>query len=68
LAYLDGLLGRCHLKGVEGDAMNAVLCGGGHNLGLLLNRLRAFLRLLWASILGLGRAPTPWIVVSWAEY
>jgi IS5 family transposase len=42
----DGLLGRCHLKGVDGDAMHAVLCGAGHNLRLLLKRLRAFLRLL----------------------
>jgi IS5 family transposase len=38
----EGLLGRCHLKGAEGDAMHAVLCGAGHNLGLLLNRLPAF--------------------------
>ena len=42
----DGLLGRCYLKGAEGDAMHAVLCGAGHNLRILLNRLRAFLRLL----------------------
>jgi IS5 family transposase len=46
----DGLLGRCHLKGALGDAMHAVLCGAGHNLRLLLNYLRDFLRLLivWA--------------------
>ena len=28
----DGLLGRNFLKGMAGDAMNAVLCGAGHNL------------------------------------
>ena len=47
----DGLLGRCHLKGAEGDAMHAVLCGAGHNLRLLLNRLRAFLRLLYGWVI-----------------
>ena len=54
----DGLLGRCHLKGAQGDAMHAVLCGAGHNLRLLLNRLRAFLRLLYEWIVrGLQRSP-----------
>lgn len=48
----DGLLGRCHLKGAEGDAMYAVLCGAGHNLRLLLNRLRAFLCLLYQWFVG----------------
>ena len=35
------------------DAMHAVLCGAGHNLRLLLNRLRAFLCRLY-----------DWIVLS----
>ncbi len=38
----DGLLGRCHLKGLEGDANHALLCGIGHNLRLL----RAYVRQL----------------------
>ncbi len=42
----DGLLGRNFLKGMEGDAMNALLCGAGHNLRKILARLRALLRLL----------------------
>ena len=42
----DGLLGRNFLKGVQGDAMNALLCGAGHNLRKILARLRAFLWLL----------------------
>jgi IS5 family transposase len=29
---IDGLLDRCHLKGLRGDAMHAILCGIGHNL------------------------------------
>jgi IS5 family transposase len=39
----DGHLGRCHLKGREGDAANVVLTAIGHNLRLVL----AWLRLLW---------------------
>ena len=38
----DGLLGRNHLKGELCDRMNAVLCGAGHNLRLVLARLRFF--------------------------
>jgi IS5 family transposase len=38
----DGHLGRCHLKGREGDAANVVLTAIGHNLRLVL----AWLRLL----------------------
>jgi len=36
----DGMLGRCHLKGKEGDAIHALLCGIGHNLRLLLNFIK----------------------------
>ena len=32
----DGLLERNHLKGAEGDLVNALLCAVGHNLRLLL--------------------------------
>jgi IS5 family transposase len=35
----DGRLGRNFLKGVAGDAMNALLCGAGHNLRKILRRL-----------------------------
>ncbi len=42
----DGLLGRNFLKGMQGDAINAILCGAGHNLRKILARLRAFLCLL----------------------
>jgi IS5 family transposase len=38
----DGLMGRCHLKGLNGDACHALLCGIGHNLRLL----RAFIKQL----------------------
>ena len=35
----DGRLGRNFLKGVAGDAMNALLCGAGHYLRKILRRL-----------------------------
>lgn len=44
----DGLLGRNFLKGVAGDAMNALLCGVGHNLRKILAKVRLYwLRLVW---------------------
>jgi IS5 family transposase len=44
----DGLVGRNHLAGSVGDAINAILAAAGHNLRLLL----AWLRLLcaWISV------------------
>ena len=38
----NGLLGRNHLKGTEGDQVNVLLSCAGHNLRLILNRLRLF--------------------------
>ena len=32
----DGRLGRNYLLGVEGDRINAILCGAGHNIRKLL--------------------------------
>ena len=37
---MDGRLGRNPLKGAIGDALHAVLCGAGHNIRLLLKKLR----------------------------
>jgi IS5 family transposase len=37
----DGLLGKNWLKGADGDALHAILCGAGHNLRMILRRLRA---------------------------
>ena len=42
----DGHLGRCHLKGRNGDAANVVLSAVGHNLCLVLAWLRIVLRLI----------------------
>lgn len=44
----DGRLTRCPLKGTEGDALFAVLCGCGHNIRMILRHLRVFLcQLIW---------------------
>jgi IS5 family transposase len=36
----DGKLDRNWLKGALGDALNAVLCGAGHNIRLIINKLK----------------------------
>ncbi len=43
----DGRLTRSPLKGTEGDALFAVLCGCGHNIRMILRHLR---ELLWRLI------------------
>lgn len=46
----DGHLGRCYLKGRDGDAANAILTAVGHNFRLLLAWLRALLCLILIAI------------------
>ena len=46
----DGLLACNWLKGAEGDALHAILCGAGHNLRMILAHLRV---LLFAFVAGL---------------
>ena len=48
----DGLLGRNFLKGMQGDAINAMLCGVGHNLRKILARIWALLWLLSEEVRG----------------
>ena len=45
----DGRLDRNYLKGTLGDAMNALLVGAGHNIRLLLRRLRLFFIPFWGA-------------------
>ncbi|MGF6960613.1 IS5 family transposase [Paraburkholderia youngii] len=48
----DGKLDRNWLKGAPGDAIHAVLCGAGHNLRMILRKLRLFYALVliaWLS-------------------
>jgi IS5 family transposase len=47
----DGHLGRCYLKGREGDAANVILTAAGYNLRLVLAWLRALLRLIAVALL-----------------
>ena len=60
----DGHLGRCHLKGREGDAANAVLTAVGHNLRLVLAWLRLLLRLF---LLAMCRALAVPNALKWAS-
>ena len=45
----DGHLGRCYLKGRDGDAANAVLTAAGYNFRRILAWLRALLRLILSA-------------------
>lgn len=44
-------MGRNHLAGQQGDAINAILAAAGYNFSLLLTWLKAFLRLMIAALL-----------------
>jgi IS5 family transposase len=47
----DGRLGRNPLKGALGDALHAVLCGAGHNLRLLIRKLRLLCALIMRTLM-----------------
>lgn len=49
----DGRLDRNWLKGASGDAIHAVLCGAGHNLRMILRRLRLFYVLMLSLLLSM---------------
>lgn len=51
----DGRLTRCPLKGTEGDALFAVLCGCGHNIRMILRHLRIILCLLIRLFTSIGK-------------
>jgi transposase, IS5 family len=54
----DGRLDRNFLAGVHGDAINALLCGAGYNLRLILNYLSRLLRSLLALLARNNPLPT----------
>lgn len=56
----DGLLERNYLKGTQGDQMNVMLSCAGHNLRLILRRLRIFYPQIWRSLWAL-------LVPSWRK-
>ena len=47
----DGKLGRNYLLGGLGDKINALLCGAGHNIRLILKKLRKKLLFLFSALL-----------------
>ncbi len=49
----DGLLGKNWLKGADGDALHALLCGAGHNLRMLLRYLRVLCLALFSWLASL---------------
>ena len=49
----DGRLRRNWLKGADGDAFNALLCGCGHNLRMILRKLRLFFAFIAAWLASL---------------
>lgn len=61
----DGLLGRNFLKGTEGDQVNVLLSCAGHNLRLILNRLRLFCLQTTAHLLAWLRLRVAPRCLSW---
>jgi transposase, IS5 family len=55
----DGRLGRNHLLGSAGDAINALLVAAGHNLRLILNWLRLCVAWLMAALMSSSAQPDP---------
>ena len=47
----DGLMGRNYLKGSSGDAMNAIQAAAGHNLRIILRKLRLSWLYSWHTLL-----------------
>lgn len=46
----DGRLARNFLKGVQGDAINALPCGAGHNMRKILRKLRLYYALCGLTV------------------
>jgi IS5 family transposase len=47
----DGLMGPNYLLGSHGDAMNAILAAAGHNLRIILRKLRLSWLYFWQLLL-----------------
>ncbi len=56
----DGRLGRNYLLGHDGDRINALLAAAGHNLRLILNKLRLLFARLLATLLETLAKPDTW--------
>jgi len=51
----DGKLGRNYLSGVLGDKINALLCGAGHNIRIILRKLRELIFFWFFFVFWAGR-------------
>jgi len=60
----DGLMGRNYLKGAAGDAMNAILAAAGHNLRIILRKLRLSWLHFWYPLLRNLRLTVPAIAAA----
>ena len=57
----DGRLGRNYLLGHDGDRINALLAASGHNLRLILRKLRLLFARILARLLETMAKPDTWI-------
>ncbi len=68
----EGKLRRNFLRGLRGIKLNAVLCGIGHNLRLLLNYIKSlfvlFLRVLFRKISQFLKNLAPWMIFRSETY
>jgi IS5 family transposase len=62
----DGRMDRNWLRGPQGDAMHALLCGAGQNLRLILWKLRLLFAWIFSTWLRVERAQRPPILSSLA--
>ena len=62
---MDGRLGRNPLKGALEDALHAVLCGAGHNIRLLLKKLRLLLAQICQQLIAAMFAKTTPGCLNW---
>lgn len=60
----DGKMGRNWIKGSDGDAMHALLCGAGQNLRLILKKLRLLFARFLSRLLDAWQAHAPLVAVG----
>ena len=60
----DGLLGRNFLKGPTGDAMNVILAAAGHNLRIILRKLRLSWLYFLRALLRVLEIPKPLCAIA----
>ena len=65
----DGKLDRNYLAGILGDKINALLCGAGHNIRIILRKLREkFPFFVFLSLLKKIACPHSWFLYRMPGY